>query len=408
MFDITRTFISGREKSRSHFDTGKLLQTRERRRIQGEYRISVLDVYNSRTFPDTISLHKSSFDTHGFTIDPYFILRPPEGAGIDVFAEVPLRAMLPKGLKHILVTGLGISAHRDAMPVIRMQPCLQNQGYAVGLLTAAAVQSRKDYRAMDLRLLQEKLVELGNLPARVLEAEDNFPPSMVEIEQALETMPEDFQGLEIVAWDLERALPLIRERLNRARRTEEQVIYAYVLGIYGYSEGWTVLRDAVDAYEQWDEGWNYTGMGQFGASCSRLDGLIMALGRCRKVESLPGIHRLARDLSMLSALSHYRAIAEACETIRSSRSAPILFELLTMPGIRGHAVTSYRESVFANSPVTDVDTTIRNRTLKELFLARALYRCGDQDQLAEQILRKYADDLRGHYARHAMRILRYG
>ena len=44
--------------------------------------------------------------------------------------SVPYRALLPAGLDGILVTGLGASAHRDAMPVIRMQPDIQNGGYA--------------------------------------------------------------------------------------------------------------------------------------------------------------------------------------------------------------------------------------------------------------------------------------
>ena len=53
-------------------------QTRERRRIIGEHIISVYDVINQRRYSDTISFHKSSFDTHGMIIDPYFILNPPK------------------------------------------------------------------------------------------------------------------------------------------------------------------------------------------------------------------------------------------------------------------------------------------------------------------------------------------
>ena len=68
VFDITRTFLSGRERYAQVFDTGKLLQTRQPCRITGDYRISVLDVYNGLTYPDTLSMHKSSFDTHGFNL----------------------------------------------------------------------------------------------------------------------------------------------------------------------------------------------------------------------------------------------------------------------------------------------------------------------------------------------------
>jgi hypothetical protein len=34
-----------------------------------------------------------------------------------------------------------------------------------------------------------------------------------------------------------------------------------------------------------------------------------------------------------------------------------------------------------------------------------LYRCGDHEGLGEKILKEYASDLRGHYARHAAAVL---
>ena len=411
VFDVTRTFLAGRNKFQKAYDTGKLPQTRERRRIAGDYKVSVLDVYNNRTYPDTISYHKSSFDTHGFTIDPFFTLKPPEGSGIDVFAELPLRAMLPKGLENIIVSGLGTSAHRDAMPVMRMQPCLQNQGYAVGLLAARAIRTEKKFREVDFNSVQKKLVEIGNLPERVLEAKDNYPPSQEKIRKAVDTLPQDFKGLEIVAWNLKEAIPLLKQKLQESEESKEsRIIYAYVLGIYGYSDGWKILRDAVDEYNNWDAGWHYTGMGQYGASSSRLDGLIMALGRSGKAEALPSIIRHAENLNLLSAFSHFRAIVEACESIGSLQATPVLTRLLNMPGIRGYAVINYEEAVFTTKSVREIEshygiTEIRNRTLKELFLARGLYQCGDPNGLGEQILREYANDLRGHYARHARGIL---
>ncbi|MFO7898034.1 MAG: hypothetical protein R6V58_03115, partial [Planctomycetota bacterium] len=48
----------------------------------------------------------------------------------------------------------------------------------------------------------------------------------------------------------------------------------------------------------------------------------------------------------------------------------------------------------------------RNECLRELVLARALYRCGDHEGLGEKILRTYTRDLRGHFARHATAVLK--
>jgi len=81
-----------------------------------------------RTFPDTVCVAYSNFDTHGYTVDPYLELEHPEHKGFRV--SIPYRCLTPQGLDGVLVTGLGVSAHRDAIPLIRMQADVQNQGYA--------------------------------------------------------------------------------------------------------------------------------------------------------------------------------------------------------------------------------------------------------------------------------------
>ena len=196
--DIWRAFIVAKDKFKGQYDIGKLPQTRERRRIIGDFTISVLDIYNGRKYPDTISAHLSCFDTHGFTIDPFLALKPPAHSGVDVLAFVPLRALTPKGLEGIIVTGLGASAHRDAMPVIRMQPCLQNQGYAVGMGAAMASWNKQMIRYIDIKALQERLVEMENLPEHVLTDQDNYPPSYQKIQEAAELVVNDLEGLETV------------------------------------------------------------------------------------------------------------------------------------------------------------------------------------------------------------------
>jgi hypothetical protein len=47
----------------------------------------------------------------------------------------------------------------------------------------------------------------------------------------------------------------------------------------------------------------------------------------------------------------------------------------------------------------------RRESLRELLLARALYRLGDHQGIGEAILRAYTTDLRGHLARHAQAVL---
>ena len=86
-------------------------------------------------------------------------------------------------------------------------------------------------------------------------------------------------------------------------------------------------------------------------------------------------------------------------------AAAPLAALLQKPGVGGHAATTIGTALETTQP-SPTDNSVRNKALSELYLARALYRCGDHDGLGEKILRQYAQDLHGHYARHAQAVLK--
>jgi ribulose 1,5-bisphosphate synthetase/thiazole synthase len=171
--DSSHAFFVARKKFDKAYDVGQLVDCRERRQIVGDFCLSPMDAYLGRTFPDAIVQASSNFDSHGFTIHPMFMLRPPDRKTVPCY--VPYRCLLPKGIDGVLVTGLAVSAHRDVMPVIRMQADIQNQGYAAGMAAAMSAQSGKALRDIDIRALQKHLVEKGNLPAEVLAEKDSFP-----------------------------------------------------------------------------------------------------------------------------------------------------------------------------------------------------------------------------------------
>jgi hypothetical protein len=94
----------------------------------------------------------------------------------------------------------------------------------------------------------------------------------------------------------------------------------------------------------------------------------------------------------------------ACETLGDRAAAPALERLLKLPGVMGHATTNITAAI-EKTPGKGDQNLKRGQELRELFLARALYRCGDADGLGEKILQAYAHDLHGHYARHAQTVL---
>jgi len=399
--DSSHAFFTARKKFDSAYDLGQLVDCRERRQIVGDFCLSPMDVYLGRTFPDTVVSASSNFDSHGFTIHPMFMLRPPDRKTMP--CRVPYRCLLPKGIDGVLVTGLAVSAHRDVMPVIRMQADIQNQGYAAGVAAATTARTGTNLRRIDIRELQKHLVEKGNLPAEVLNETDSFPLPKERIEQAVKTVVNDFNGIEVIFTQPEQALPLLRAAYAAAD-DQAKLTYAHILGILYDPTGAGTLMEAVKT-RAWDKGWKYTGMGQYGPSMSIIDSLIIALGRTRRDQALEPILAKVRELGPDDALSHHRAVAMALEALASPAAAKPLAELLRKPGMAGHTYPDL-DVATRNIPVSAEDTSTRECSLRELILARALYRCGDYEGLGEKILKDYAQDLRGHYARHALAVLK--
>ena len=99
----------------------------------GDHVLSYLDQIAERTYPDSIVLSASDYDSHGYPSHPFFALLPhdeksraanhPAPGGS---CYTPYRCLLPRGLDGILVIGLGISMHRDASALVRMQHDMHN------------------------------------------------------------------------------------------------------------------------------------------------------------------------------------------------------------------------------------------------------------------------------------------
>jgi len=396
--DLASAHVSAREKFKHEFDAGQLVDSRERRRVVGDLEISPMDIRLSRIFPDTLVKARSNFDTHGYTIHPLFMIVPPGHDPIEAY--IPLRALLPRGLEGILVTGLGISAHRDAMPVIRMQADVQNQGYAAGMI--AALSQGLDLRSLDIDMLQERLVDKGILDPEIRGAGDSFPLPEAEVKEALTLAPGQPDLIDrVFTLDPSTRVAWLQEAMENAEGLEAKRFYAFVLGILEDDCGVQFLMDEVTERE-WDPGWDYTGMGQFGASMSELDTRIIALARCRHADAAELLADKLPSLPEEAAFSHMRALAEAFETLGSG--AEHLESLLTRPGIRGHAVRNQRERN-AVGEGSVVETQHRNRALIELHLATSLYQLKPDSELAREVLESYCKDLRGLFSRHASQLI---
>ncbi|MFW6162267.1 MAG: FAD-dependent oxidoreductase, partial [Planctomycetota bacterium] len=363
--------------------------------------LSLLDYLNARTYPDTIARAKSNLDTHGYTIEPYLTLRHPG----TIACYVPYRCLLPKGLEGLLVIGLGLSAHRDAIPIVRMQADLQNLGYAAGVAAAMAAEAGGT-RAIDVRRLQQHLVDKGCLPAEVLGHEDSYPLPPERISRAVHAIPDGYQGAAVVLSHREQALPLLRQAYRRVEDPGAKLAYAHVLGVLGDATGIETLIEAVEAAEGLGDGYEYRGMGHDHSRrrMSQTDSLLLALGRTGDRRATPAVLRKLALLGPQAPFSHHWHVAAALEALGDPRAAKPLADLLARPGMSGHAIETVGEAIDKERP--PLGNATRLGSFREIVLARALYRCGDHDGLARRILQSYTKDLRGHFARHAAAVLR--
>lgn len=398
---VTSAFVHARAKYPHDFDIISMVNSRERRQIVGELEVSPLDILADRTFPDTVFVASSNFDTHGFTIHPVFMMVPPDEETIR--ANVPFRCMLPQEVDGVVVTGLGMSAHRDALPLLRMQADVQNQGYVAGLAVARSAATGVDLRDLDIRALQHELVALKILEPVVLEQEDSFPMPDAAVREAVSQDLDQLMNIAILlAHPAQSREPLIEVMTNDptpGRRRDA----ARILGMMGEAAAAPALQEIVLS-SRWDEGWNFRGMGQFGSSISWLDSVIIAWGKTRSPVGVEAIAAKIRELGDGAEFSHCRAVALAAAMVPDPRLATALEELLEKKGMRGHALGSL-ETVRAKANGNPVETETRNLSLREIYLAMGLFLSGDPHGIGREILESYAHDLRGQLARYARALL---
>ena len=125
--------------------SSSVLGVRESRRIVGEYCITQEDILNGARFNDAVAyvtfgadLHtKSNKGQHCFQVQPY---------------HSPLRALIPKDYRGIVVAGRCISGAREAMASYRVTGNCAQMGENAGLYIAEAIKSGRDIRDVKLQL----------------------------------------------------------------------------------------------------------------------------------------------------------------------------------------------------------------------------------------------------------------
>ncbi len=145
------------------FENARVLSTalhigiRESRKIVGEYTLTVDDLKSLRRFYDGIAVANYDIDIHN-----------PEGEGTSHYFfdtgewyEIPYRALIPRGMKNLLVAGRCISATHEAQASFRIMPYCCELGESAGVAAGVAKKRGVDVREIDTDALRAVLREHG-------------------------------------------------------------------------------------------------------------------------------------------------------------------------------------------------------------------------------------------------------
>ena len=393
--DRTRFLACGRMGAQGIWDVAQLVGSRERRHIVGEVLLTDTDMASGRRFSDVIVRTRSNFDSHGPTIDDLGLIPEPNSWLIE--GVVPYRALMPVGLENMLVVGLGLSATRDALPIIRMQPDVQNTGYAAGYGAAMAAENGGNCRGVDVKALQRRLVHERRLSAEALAWTDR-DVSDAELREKVRTIADDYRGAAVVMAERARAIPLLKAAYAAESRSTARFRYAHVLGILGQGDGAEMLADWVRGKLHVPEP-NLAKKSAYAKRFNYRQSIIIALGRTKRAPAVDELRKLAAGLSSRENLFEHRAVCWAAEACGNREVGEILRQkAVSLPSaivkeqVRPKAGYSTRNHFMTEEEIA---------ALKALDIATAVYRLTGDDSL----LKPWCEDSRAVFRRQAERVL---
>jgi flavin-dependent dehydrogenase len=397
VFDYTRFILTSRRRGKGLHDHGTYVAPRETRHIVGEATVSLEDQLLLTSYPDTVAVLFSNWDMKGqwFADIVEFGINPPHE---DI--EIPYRALLPQRLEQLLIAGKAFSLTHDACAAPRMQRDLILLGGAVGLAAAFAIENDVSPRQLDVAALQRRLVESGNLYARILEYAPSPAADLPALVAGL-TGDEPLEWQEMLAEEKatsvspiirlccaepSETVPLLRQAF-RESSGKRQLLLARLLLWHGADDGADVVVAEADRQL---------------ASCTgpppRVGQIFWSTGSPEQAiqpETIFLVNNLVRvgDRRVLRVLQtlvdridegerdytdiragiydYVRAVAVAAERLTWPEFVPLLERLSNLPEIK--------DAVFPRG--LNLDYFRERRSYLVLYLARALARCGRKDGL---------------------------
>jgi len=130
---------------------GMTIGIRDTRKIDSVYNLTEQDVRGEARFADSIGIYPEFIDGYGV------LILPTTGR----YLHIPYRAMLPRGVRNLLVAGRAIGGDRIAHAATRNMACCAVTGQAAGIAAALSVRTDRPFGELDVALVQAELDRQG-------------------------------------------------------------------------------------------------------------------------------------------------------------------------------------------------------------------------------------------------------
>jgi ribulose 1,5-bisphosphate synthetase/thiazole synthase len=130
---------------------GMTIGIRDTRKIDAVYNLTEADVRGEARFEDSVGIYPEFIDGYGV------LILPTTGR----YMHVPYRAMLPRGVRNLLVTGRAIGGDHIAHAATRNMSCCAVAGQGAGIAAAQALRTGRDLDQVDLDALHAELDRQG-------------------------------------------------------------------------------------------------------------------------------------------------------------------------------------------------------------------------------------------------------
>jgi hypothetical protein len=148
--DALRRYTPGCAGARLR-NLGMTIGIRDTRKIDAAYNLTAADVRGEARFDDSVGIYPEFIDGYGV------LVLPTTGR----YLHVPYRAMVPKRVRNLLVTGRAIGGDRIAHAATRNMACCAVAGQGAGIAAAVSVRSGAPLHRVDVGAVQAELERQG-------------------------------------------------------------------------------------------------------------------------------------------------------------------------------------------------------------------------------------------------------